>query len=84
MSSEGFLPFALPDVGDLEAEAVAAAVRSGWLTSGGIARQFEQDFAAYVDAPHAVAVNSATAGLHLALEALGTCAWSRMPPTPSR
>lgn len=71
MSSEGFLPFALPDVGDLEAEAVAAAVRSGWLTSGGIARQFEQDFATYVDAPHAVAINSATAGLHLALEALG-------------
>ncbi|MGO4257756.1 DegT/DnrJ/EryC1/StrS family aminotransferase [Marmoricola sp. RAF53] len=66
-----FLPFALPDVGDEEAEAVAAAVRSGWLTSGGLARQFEQDFAEYVGARYAVAVNSATAGLHLALEAVG-------------
>lgn len=70
-STSSFLPFALPDVGDEEAEAVSTAVRSGWLTSGNTARQFENDFAEYVGASHAVAVNSATAGLHLALEAIG-------------
>ena len=47
---------------------------SGWLTTGLKAKQFETDFAAFVGVPHAVAVNSATAALHLALEALGVTA----------
>lgn len=66
------VPFALPDVGDEEAEAVAATIRSGWVTSGPSMRGFEQDFEEFLGGiPQAVAVNSATAGLHLVLEALG-------------
>jgi len=66
------LPFALPDIGDAEVAAVVQALRSGWLSSGPRVREFEQAFARACS-PHteAVAVNSATAGLHLALEALG-------------
>ena len=67
-----FIPFALPDIGEPEIEAVAQAMRSGWLTTGPVAKQFEQEFAAYIGAGvDAIAVNSATAGLHLALEAMG-------------
>lgn len=67
-----FLPFALPDTDGQEIEAVIECLRSGWLTTGPKTRQFEQGFVDYLDAPvEAVAVNSATAGLHLALEAIG-------------
>ena len=72
MADPSFIPFALPDVGDAEAEAVAATIRSGWVTSGPTMRAFEDDFVDFVGgAVEAVAVNSATAGLHLALEAIG-------------
>ncbi|TXH31525.1 MAG: DegT/DnrJ/EryC1/StrS aminotransferase family protein [Actinobacteria bacterium] len=72
MADPSFIPFALPDVGDAEAEAVAATIRSGWVTSGPTMRSFEDDFVDFVGgAVEAVAVNSATAGLHLALEAIG-------------
>ena len=68
-----FLPFALPEIGEEEIAEVVDALRSGWVTTGPKTRQFEQDFAAFLgeDGLHAIAVNSATAGLHLALEALG-------------
>jgi len=68
-----FLPFALPDIGEEEIAEVVDTLRSGWVTTGPKARRFEQDFVAFLGDPalHAVAVNSATAGLHLALEALG-------------
>lgn len=68
-----FIPFAIPDITEAEVEAVAETVRSGWLTTGPNAAAFEREFAEYVggDGLHAVAVNSATAGLHLAVEALG-------------
>ena len=68
-----FLPFALPEIGEDEIAEVVDTLRSGWITTGPKARRFEQDFAAFLgDASlQAVAVNSATAGLHLALEALG-------------
>ena len=70
--SPAFLPFARPDIGDAEIEAVARAMRSGWVTTGPETRAFEQEFAAYLGGGvQAVAVNSATAGLHLALEAIG-------------
>jgi dTDP-4-amino-4,6-dideoxygalactose transaminase len=71
--TEPFLPFALPEIGEEEIAEVIDALRSGWITTGPKARRFEQDFVAFLgDALlHAVAVNSATAGLHLALEALG-------------
>lgn len=68
----GFLPFALPDIGAEEIAAAVAAIQSGWLTTGPNAAAFELEFAACLGGSvHAVAVNSATAGLHLALEALG-------------
>ena len=67
-----FLPFALPDIGEEEIAEVVACLRSGWVTTGPKARQFEAEFAAYLgEGVDAIAVNSATAGLHLALEALG-------------
>ena len=71
--AQPFLPFALPDIGEAEIAEVVDTLRSGWVTTGPKTRRFEEDFAAYLGAPglHALAVNSATAGLHLALEALG-------------
>lgn len=71
-AAQAFLPFALPDIGDEEIAAVVNCLRSGWVTTGPKARQFESEFAAYLGGGvDAMAVNSATAGLHLALEALG-------------
>ena len=67
-----FLPFARPDIGDAEVEAVARALRSGWVTTGPETRAFEQEFAACLGGGvHAVAVNSATAGPDRAEEAVG-------------
>lgn len=66
-----FLPFALPDIGEPEIEEVCDSLRSGWLTTGPKAKIFEAEFASFVSAKHALAVNSATSGLHLALEAIG-------------
>lgn len=69
--AEPFLPFAKPSITDREKAAVLEVLDSGWLTTGPRTKEFEAAFAAYVGVPHAVAVNSATAALHLALEALG-------------
>ena len=71
--TQPFLPFALPDIGDDEIAEVVDTLRSGWVTTGPKAKRFETDFATFLDEPglHCVAINSATAGLHLALEALG-------------
>ncbi len=68
-----FLPFALPDIGEDEIAEVVDTLRSGWITTGPKVRRFEEDFSAFLGEPtlHSLAVNSATAGLHLALEALG-------------
>ncbi len=68
-----FLPFALPEIGEDEIAEVVDTLRSGWVTTGPKARRFEADFAAFLgdEQLHCIAVNSATAGLHLALEALG-------------
>ena len=72
MNPPAFLPFARPDITEAEIDAVARAMRSGWVTTGPETKAFEQEFAAYLGGGvHAVAVNSATAGLHLALEAIG-------------
>jgi dTDP-4-amino-4,6-dideoxygalactose transaminase len=70
--TEPFLPFALPDIGEEEIAEVVDTLRSGWVTTGPKARRFEAEFATFLgDASlHCIAVNSATAGLHLALEAL--------------
>ena len=67
-----FLPFALPDIGEEEIDAVVACLRSGWVTTGPTTRRFEHDFGTYLGGGlETVSINSATAGLHLALEALG-------------
>lgn len=69
---ENFLPFALPDIGEEEIAEVVHSLRSGWLTTGAKTKRFEQDFAEFIGhGVEAIAVNSATSGLHLALEALG-------------
>ena len=71
--SPPFLPFALPDIGEDEIAEVVDTLRSGWITTGPKAKRFEADFAAFLGdtSLHCLAVNSATAGLHLALEAIG-------------
>jgi len=70
-SLESQVPFYRPDLTENEAEEVATALKSGWLTSGPRVRRFEREFADAVGASQALAVNSCTAALHLALDALG-------------
>jgi dTDP-4-amino-4,6-dideoxygalactose transaminase len=65
------VPFFVPSIGAAERDAVAAVLDSGWLTTGPRCREFEEAFSAAIGAPHAHAVNSCTAALHLALEAIG-------------
>jgi dTDP-4-amino-4,6-dideoxygalactose transaminase len=64
------VPFYRPDLGEPEIDEVVAVLRSGWLTTGPRVKQFEAEFAAAVSARHAVAMNSCTAALHLAVHAL--------------
>lgn len=67
-----FMAFALPEIGEDEIAEVVSTMRSGWVTTGPKAAKFEADFTTFVGGDaHAIAVNSATAGLHLGLEALG-------------
>src|SRR5580704_16826057 len=65
------IPFHRPSIGDAEIAAVSAAMRSGWLTTGPDTAKFEPQFGEFVGAPCAVAVNSCSSGLQLALAALG-------------
>lgn len=65
------VPFFRPSIAEAEIAEVTACLRSGWLTTGPRAKEFETRLAAFVGAAHAVAVNSCTAALHLAVEALG-------------
>src|SRR5713101_8436 len=66
-----FLPFAVPHITQAEIDEVVDTLRSGWLTTGPKTKRFEREFAERVSAPHALAVNSATAAMHLALDAVG-------------
>ena len=66
-----FIPFHIPDVGEDEIQAVVETLRSGWLTTGPKVKKFEDEFARFVGSGHAIAVNSGTAALHLALDAIG-------------
>lgn len=80
---EKFLPFALPDIGEEEINEVVDSLRSGWLTTGPKTKAFERDFAEFIgDNVQAAAVNSATAGLHLALEAIGIGPGDQVITTP--
>lgn len=65
------VPFFRPSITEAEIAAVVTCLRSGWLTTGPVTREFEAAFAEFVGARHAVALNSCTAALHLALEAIG-------------
>jgi dTDP-4-amino-4,6-dideoxygalactose transaminase len=65
------VPFYKPSITQAEIDEVVDTLRSGWLTTGPKAKKFETEFAAYVGQKHAVAVNSCTAALHLALDAIG-------------
>lgn len=78
-----FLPFALPDICEDEINEVLDSLRSGWLTTGPKTKRFEDDFASFVgNGCEAIAVNSATAGLHLALEAVGISQGDEVITTP--
>ncbi|OYQ80601.1 UDP-4-amino-4,6-dideoxy-N-acetyl-beta-L-altrosamine transaminase [Ignatzschineria sp. F8392] len=67
-----FMPFSLPEIGEEEINEVVDSLRTGWITTGPKTKQFEEDFANYLGGDiSALAVNSATAGLHLALDAVG-------------
>ncbi len=68
---EEFLPFSLPDIGQAEIDEVVDTLRSGWITTGPKTKTFEQRFADYIGVHHAIAVNSCTAALHIALSAAG-------------
>jgi len=71
MTTQPFLPFALPDISEEEIASVVETLRSGWITTGPKTKEFERRFAEATGAKHAVMVNSCTAALHLALEAIG-------------
>ncbi|NEY27118.1 UDP-4-amino-4-deoxy-L-arabinose aminotransferase [Escherichia coli] len=66
-----FLPFSVPSMGEDEIAAVAEVLRSGWITAGPKCQQLESAFSQYVGAKHAIAVSSATGGMHVTLMALG-------------
>ena len=68
---ERFLPFHIPCIGDEEISSVVEVLRGGWLTTGPRVHAFEDAFANYTGARYAIAVNSCTAALHLALDAIG-------------
>jgi dTDP-4-amino-4,6-dideoxygalactose transaminase len=65
------VPFMRPHIGDAEINEVISTLRSGWLTTGARVKKFEEKFAEAVKGKFAVALNSCTAALHLAVEALG-------------
>jgi dTDP-4-amino-4,6-dideoxygalactose transaminase len=78
-----FLPFALPDIDEEEIAEVVDSLRSGWLTTGPKTKRFEQDLAEFIgEGVEAIAVNSATSGLHLALEAIGIGPGDEVITTP--
>jgi dTDP-4-amino-4,6-dideoxygalactose transaminase len=76
------LPFHSPWIEEDDERSVVETLRSGWLTTGPKTKQFEKDLSAYVGAAHCVAVNSCTAALHLALEAVGVGPGSEVITTP--
>jgi dTDP-4-amino-4,6-dideoxygalactose transaminase len=82
MSRPSFVHFARPSIGEEEVNAVVEVMRSGWLTTGPRTAQFEEEFGRFIGARNALAVSSATAGLHLALEAVGVQRGDTVITTP--
>lgn len=77
-----FIPFFLPSFSEAEEEAVCRVLRSGWLTTGKEALAFESEFAEFTNSPFALAVNSASSGLILAMDALGIGPGTKILTTP--
>ena len=71
MTRNRFLPFSRPSIAEADITAVSEVLRSGWITTGSKTAEFEQKFCDYIGCGGAVALSSATAGMHLVLEALG-------------
>ena len=82
MSNPLSIPYHRASIGQEEIDEVVATLQSGWLTTGARTAQFEKDFRDYVGVPHAMAVNSCTAGLHLALAALNMGKGAEVITTP--
>jgi dTDP-4-amino-4,6-dideoxygalactose transaminase len=74
--------FAPPDLGEREIAEVVGVLRSGWLSTGPRVQRFEQAFADYAGSPHAIALNSCTAGLHLSLVVAGIGPGDEVVTTP--
>ena len=68
-----FLPFSKPSIGEGEINKVVACLKSGWITTGAQAKEFEDEFCKLTNATQAIALNSATAGMHITLSALNIC-----------
>ena len=77
-----FLPFSTPTIEDAEINEVVDSLKSGWITTGPKVKRFEEAFRAYVGAPYAIPLSSATAGLHLTLLALGIKEGDEIITTP--
>ena len=82
IAREAFLPFSPPDVGEEEIAEVVDTLRSGWITTGPKTRRFEMEFASSVGSDAALALNSCTAGLHVALATLGIGEGDEVITTP--
>ena len=77
-----FLPFSTPTIEEAEINEVVDSLKSGWITTGPKVKRFEDAFKAYVGAPYAIPLTSATAGLHLTLLALGIKEGDEIITTP--
>src|ERR1700722_15933483 len=82
MTTQAFIPFPRPEIGEAEIDEVVRTLRSGWLTTGARTLQFQEEFQNYVGTQHALAVNSGTAALHLALASLGIGPGDEVITTP--
>src|SRR4051794_8044327 len=80
--ADSYLPYCRPTVDEEEIAEVVEVLRSGWLTTGPRAQQFEREFAAAMGSPFAIAVNSGTSALHLALAAAGVGPGDEVITTP--
>ncbi len=81
--SENFIPFSLPEIDEKEINEVIDTMKSGWLTTGQKCKKFELNFSEFLNSNvYSIAINSATAGLHLALEALGVKEGDEVITTP--
>jgi dTDP-4-amino-4,6-dideoxygalactose transaminase len=80
--NEEFLPFSRPTISQEAIDEVVSCIKSGWITTGPRVKQFEEDLKSYCSAPHALALSSATAGLHLVLHALKLAPGDEVITTP--